>query len=353
MSNSEDRGVLEIVITDQINKIRADENQSNDDSALWLTICKNLAESLGGSLEANKSLTRYRLKIPLLVISKQNYELPAVPHLNGKHILAVTRLPLSPSVKQHMEDWGLEITCVEKYTEATNLLNNQDDNSRYDLALLNLQNIDEDSLAFAQRLLSQGATQDLPQLLFIKHTHINLNSVQDLCQVNKNVNYLFRPISLQKLQDELVVQLTGKKAAKRSPEVESRSPNTYQILLVEDHRVNQMVTEKMLKKLGFQVSIASNGLEALTAVESGDIDLVLMDCQMPEMDGFEATRRIREMEQQRAGSDHIPIIAMTAHTHDNDQSLCFASGMDDYLAKPINFELLDSYVTHWLHKANN
>jgi signal transduction histidine kinase/ActR/RegA family two-component response regulator len=108
------------------------------------------------------------------------------------------------------------------------------------------------------------------------------------------------------------------------------------ILLVEDNRVNQRLAMKMLQKRGYKVDLAGNGIEALELVGANAYDLVLMDCQMPEMDGFETTRRIRESE---SGTNrHLAIVAMTANALQGDRDRCLAAGMDEYLAKPVRTE---------------
>ena len=121
---------------------------------------------------------------------------------------------------------------------------------------------------------------------------------------------------------------------------------TARILLVEDQEINQVVARRTLEKAGAQVELANNGRQALEILAARDFDLVLMDCQMPEMDGFEATAAIRQRE---AGSGrHTPIIAMTAHAMAEDRSRCLVAGMDDYLTKPIARASLLRAVSLWL-----
>ncbi len=119
------------------------------------------------------------------------------------------------------------------------------------------------------------------------------------------------------------------------------------ILLAEDNRVNQMVAVAVLKKLGYQVDVASNGLEALAALRARPYDLVLMDCQMPEMDGFEATHAIRTAAPE-ALNPSIPIVALTAHAMKGDRERCLAAGMDDYLAKPLQIDEVAAALRRWL-----
>jgi signal transduction histidine kinase/CheY-like chemotaxis protein len=117
------------------------------------------------------------------------------------------------------------------------------------------------------------------------------------------------------------------------------------ILLVEDNKINQKVALLMLKRLGVEADIASNGAEALEAMASRSYRLILMDCQMPEMDGFEATRRIRAQNDYDA---KVPIIAMTANAFAEDRDACLAAGMDDYLSKPVRQDDLQSKLERWL-----
>jgi CheY-like chemotaxis protein len=117
------------------------------------------------------------------------------------------------------------------------------------------------------------------------------------------------------------------------------------ILLAEDNRVNQKVASSMLEKAGHRVVVADNGAEAVAKWRQGDFDLILMDVQMPDVDGFEAARRIR-LEEQTSGG-HVPIIAVTAHAMAGDRDRCLEVGMDDYLTKPIRREeLLDLLERH-------
>lgn len=115
------------------------------------------------------------------------------------------------------------------------------------------------------------------------------------------------------------------------------------ILVAEDSQINQMFAEKLLTNFGFTVTIAENGAVAVSEYQSGDYDLILMDIQMPEMDGFEATAQIRQYDRDN-GRSPITIIAMTANDKDEDRQKCLAAGMDDYLAKPVRKKILQDML---------
>jgi len=120
------------------------------------------------------------------------------------------------------------------------------------------------------------------------------------------------------------------------------------VLLVEDNPINLMVAQKMLEKVGLKAISANNGVEALAILEQQTFDLVLMDCQMPEMDGFDATREIRKLDIRSLKKQPLPIVAMTANVMSGDRERCLEVGMDDYIGKPVQYDQLASVLAKWL-----
>jgi CheY-like chemotaxis protein len=144
-----------------------------------------------------------------------------------------------------------------------------------------------------------------------------------------------------------VATTSGHTVRERSVMREERSPdpNAPIVLVVEDSPVNRLVTVRVLERCGYRVHVVNDGREALDALSTQVYDVVLMDCQMPEVDGYEATRELRQREQ--GGSRHTPVIAMTAHAMTGDRERCLDAGMDDYLAKPVRSQALVEVLERW------
>jgi two-component system sensor histidine kinase/response regulator len=167
--------------------------------------------------------------------------------------------------------------------------------------------------------------------------------------------YLPKPINRSELRDAVVHALGAQPSAASQPALVTRhslreARPSGRILLVEDNSVNQLVARRLLEKRGHTVAVANNGREALTMLEAASADgfaCVLMDVQMPEMDGFECTAVIRDRE--RTTGAHLPIIAMTAHTMKGDAARCLAAGMDAYVSKPIHPDALFDVIAPFVN----
>ncbi|MBA3002286.1 MAG: response regulator, partial [Desulfurivibrio sp.] len=143
-----------------------------------------------------------------------------------------------------------------------------------------------------------------------------------------------------------VATASARAEKKKDKAIQSEGSLVGHVLLVEDNKVNQMVANKMLAGMGLTVDTAENGEKALATLAEKHYDLVFMDCQMPVLDGYEATRAYRSREIQ--GEKRLPIIAMTANAMEGDRQKCLDAGMDDYLAKPVKKELLRKLLGEWL-----
>ena len=174
--------------------------------------------------------------------------------------------------------------------------------------------------------------------------------------------YLTKPVKQSRLFNCLITAIGRKPLDRTSPDqtspdriitqhtVAEKSKQKIRILLAEDNIINQKVALKVLEKLGYRADVAVNGAETIKALEMIPYDIVLMDMQMPEMDGLEATIEIRKQEALTAQSKHIPIIAMTAHAMNSDKEMCLKAGMDDFLTKPIQPGELGETIARWIPK---
>ena len=168
------------------------------------------------------------------------------------------------------------------------------------------------------------------------------------------LGHLTKPISESRLFELVTLANDGQQSESgtRSTKLKFFGSNDYagsRVLVVEDDRGNQQVAIGMLGRLGCHIETAANGREALELISRQPRDLILMDCHMPGMDGYEATRQIRALER---GDSHIPIIAMTANVGAGDQAKCMAAGMDDFLSKPLKMESLREKMQEWLHPGD-
>jgi len=165
-----------------------------------------------------------------------------------------------------------------------------------------------------------------------------------LCRPLKQSELYFvlsQTAKLHKSSGDKIVTSISKKRINDFPQYNSR------VLVVEDNVVNQIVAEGILQKFGLTVDIVANGLEAVTTLENIPYDLVFMDCQMPVMDGYEATRLIRAS-QSKVLNKNIPVIAMTANAMKGDKEKCLACGMNDFLSKPVSVAKLSEMIENWL-----
>jgi CheY-like chemotaxis protein len=250
-----------------------------------------------------------------------------------------------------LRSWGCH---PEEATDARDAMEKlraaADTGDPFRVALLDMCMPEEDGESLARRILADPMLKATKMIMI---TSLGTNGTKvDLTQIGVEGS-LVKPVRRGRLHDLLASVLddtgTSKAPEPETPVMREKIAHHGRILLAEDNITNQLVAERVLEKLGQRVDVAANGLEALAALRSIPYDLVLMDCQMPEMDGFEATRRIRSGD---AGEAHrsIPIIAMTARAMQGDREKCLDAGMDDYLAKPINTAALIDMLNTWLSR---
>ena len=259
------------------------------------------------------------------------------PVLRGKRVLVVDDNATNRRiVTTHLGNWGLPARATESPREALRWIQAGE---RFDVAILDMHMPEMDGVALARAIRQEPAGAALPLVLFT-----SLGRREARAESEGFAAYLHKPIKPSQLFDALASILAdqpvhvperGVGRSEFDPDMAGRHP--LRILLAEDNVVNQKVALRILGQLGYRADLAANGLEAIDAVGRQAYDVVLMDVQMPELDGFEASREINR----RWSRDQRPrIVAMTANAMQGDRELCVAAGMDDYVAKPIRVEEL-------------
>ena len=280
-------------------------------------------------------------------------------HLAGTRALIVDNNPTSrPILEQQLDSLRMRHASAPNGSEALAALQQAAAaGDRFDLVLLDTRLPDMDSLSLARGIRADGALAGARMILLTamggRPDEESLHRAGiDAC--------LDKPVQHTQLYDCLASVLARgdtraipvtPRSSNPSPAVPSRIPaprKSARLLLAEDNRTNQAVACGQLEKLGYTVDIVNNGQEALDALARNSYDVVLMDCQMPELDGYAATSRIREREQAAAGTARpLYIIAMTAHAMQGDREECLAAGMDDYVSKPVESAALKAALDRW------
>ena len=348
---------------------------------LGLAICKQLVTLMQGEIgviSEKRHGSTFWFTIPFVHGSRSSPTPFPNATLQGRRLCIVESNGTIRFLLQHYaQSWGMICDVAKSGSEGLALLQSHAKGEQsFDIAILDhtlSETIQEDGLSLARRIRQDHVISHIPLILL---TAFGKRGDGKLAQQAGFNGYLTKPIRHQQLQQSLQMvlgshQQTASSTSSRSSELitrhsveEAQAQTQVKILLAEDNIVNKKVAVRMLQRIGYRVDVVKNGQESVEAIGRTSYDLVLMDCQMPEMDGLEATRKIREAENvKREAKDKIspdavpltphenprvPIIALTANALPGDRQTCLESGMDDFLTKPVRIEELEKMISKWL-----
>jgi len=338
---------------DQISKLGESFTQADSSTArkfggtgLGLAICKRLIEMMGGSLsiesvEGKGSVFSFSARFGYSMTDQPD-EKSCPPTITSTKVLVVEDNATSRELMENLfQSFGMSCTLTGSAEEGWEKIQNED----FGLAVVDWVLPGEDGISFAKRVRENESTAELP--LIMVSSFVGKEEEAEAEKAGVNV-FVPKPITASMLFNGVLEAL---KVAERPVEKKSQSDTADEsefkgkyVLVAEDNEANQFVIEEILTRAGFKLDIANNGLEAVEMVTLREYDAVLMDIQMPEMDGLDATRAIRG---QLAGRP-LPIIALTANAMQSDLEACRAAGMDDYVAKPIDRLVLFKVLRRWL-----
>ncbi len=331
-------------IFEQFTQLESSTNRRFGGTGLGLAISKRLVELMGGRLHAESRQgqgSTFVFELPLALCDEWEQAGPAAD-LSGRRVLAVDDNTVNLRiVKAQLKAAGVRCDCARSAVEAMALLRAATEAGEpYELAVLDHQMPETDGETLAGWIVDQLGSQTIPVMIML--SSMGQSSMRRLREIGFR-DFLVKPVRGSELLERCAAALGGysHKEAALTPVQSVSSGRT--ALLAEDNPVNRKVATKMLERLGWTVETAVNGEEAVERFDAGRHAVIFMDCQMPNMDGYEATARIRTL----PGGGQAPIIALTANVMSEDIERCIDAGMDGHVSKPIELQALARALEQW------
>ena len=327
---------------DAFSQVDASTTRKYGGTGLGLAISYQLAALLGGGIRVESTPGHGSTFLASIAAPASGSPIDVdFDVLKGKRVLIVDDSATNRRILNALTtSWEMLPVVVSSGTEVLTLINQ---GNTFDVALLDFQMPEMDGVTLAQTLSHHGAASSLP-LVMLSSIGQRQAHASDLF-----VHWLTKPVKPDQLHRVLAgifgISTSTQPGSSPSPTLKNNT-SQIRILLAEDNTINQKVAVRMLERLGYRFDVVANGLEVLSALTQIRYDIILMDVMMPEMDGIEATRRIRS----QTAFQQPHIIALTANAMEEDREKCLAVGMDDYISKPIKAEMLATVLGRWVER---